>query len=441
MKKNRVTLLLLIFIVVWMAVEIPAPAQSARMRWEMKNQIRQDKFDLILPEVMRENNIDMWITMMKEGNYGPLYEDFGRGYISDKGFYIFTDRGGHRIERAALGVNGYMIQKSGAYDIFGSADDLKKFVRERDPKRIGINISETIGSADSLTHTGYLYLKKTLGEPYAGRLVSAEKLVSDFRSRRVASEIVAFGRAGMISKEIAERALSNEVIVPGKTQLQEVAWWILEELQRRHLGTSFDMPSIYITGRKGIEAVSNERIIRRGDVIMIDWGIGLMNFYTDMKRTAYVLREGEKGLPKGIKNAFDRAVKVRDTIRRNIKPGKTAGETLNMLNQKIAEMKGFSVMKKFNQPYNTPTTDVIVGCHSVGNWGHGIGPSIATFNPVRMNFEIRPTNMFVIEFFAYTPVPEWGGAKLRVPLEDDAIVMENGVNWLYPVQDRILLIR
>ena len=58
-----------------------------------------------------------------------------------------------------------------------------------------------------------------------------------------------------------------------------------------------------------------------------------------------------------------------------------------------------------------------------------------------MNFVIKPTNMFVIEFFAYTPVPEWGGKKLRIPLEDDAIVMENGINWLYPIQDRILLIR
>ena len=67
--------------------------QEARLRWEMMNQIRRDKFDLILPKVMKENNIDMWITVMKEGNYGPLYEDFGRGYISGVGYYIFTDTG------------------------------------------------------------------------------------------------------------------------------------------------------------------------------------------------------------------------------------------------------------------------------------------------------------------------------------------------------------
>jgi len=136
--------------------------QEARRRWEMMNQIRRDKFDIILPQVMRENNIDMWITVMREGNYGPLYEDFGMGYVSDFGFYIFTDRGEDRIERAVLGISGYLLERCGAYDIFGSAGDLKKFVTERDPKRIGINISETIGPADCLSHTGYHHLVNTL---------------------------------------------------------------------------------------------------------------------------------------------------------------------------------------------------------------------------------------------------------------------------------------
>ncbi len=417
-----------------------AQAQEARQRWEIMNQIRRDKFDIILPKVMRENKIDMWITVMREGNYGPLYHDLGGGYVSDFGYYIFSDRGGDRIERIVLGIGGYEIQRCGAYDTFGPTIDLKKIVSERDPKRIGVNMSERIGAADSLTHTCFLHLVKTLGKPYADKLVSAEKLVSDFRSRRVASEIVVFGQAGEISREIAERALSNEVITPGMTALEDVAWWIRDQLLDRGLEASFALPSIYITGPNGIEAVSSERIIQRGDLIMIDWGVGLMNFYTDMKRMAYVLREGETKAPPGFQNAFDQATKVRDVIRKNIKVGLTAAETLEVLNQKVEEA-GFAIMKEFNKPTETDKTEVIIGCHSVGNWGHGIGPSIAWFNPLRLTFKIQPTNMFVIEFFAYTAAPEWGGKKVRIPLEDDAIVTENGIEWLYPIADRILLIR
>ena len=99
-------------------------------------------------------------------------------------------------------------------------------------------------------------------------------------------------------------------------------------------------------------------------------------------------------------------------------------------------------MEEFNQPTDDPKNiDVIIGSHSVGNLGHGIGPSIAWFNPERLTYMIKPTNMFSIELFAYTAIPEWGGKKLRIPFEDDAIVTERGVEWLYPVNQKILLIK
>jgi Xaa-Pro aminopeptidase len=423
----------------------PAPpaleAQESRFQWDRLCQIRQEKFDLILPEAMRENGIDMWITVQKEGNYDPLYEDLGRGYTGSIGYYIFTDRGEDRIERAAFGVSGGMLTDCPSYDMVEGSVDLGAFVAQRDPARIGVNRSEAIGAADGLSHTEYLHLVEELGEPYASRLVSAEKLISDFRSRRVASEIVAFGEAAEITRRLWERALSNEVITPGVTALEDVAWWLWDRMRERGMDSAFDMPSVYITGPEGIEAVSNERIVQRGDVLMIDGGVCHLNMCTDVKRIAYVLREGEGEAPESIRHAFDRAVDVRETIRRTIRPGRTAGETLQELYRQVDAMEGFRAMEEFNRPFGGETTDVYIGAHSVGNLGHGVGPSIAAFNPQRMTYEIRPTNLFSIEFFAYTPIPEWGGRKLRVPFEDDAIVTERGVEWLYPVKDRVLLIR
>ncbi|HEX2446302.1 MAG TPA: M24 family metallopeptidase [Vicinamibacterales bacterium] len=427
---------LLLFMNLWAT---PSPAQEARRRWEQMCQIRKDKFDLVLPQAMRDNGIDMWLVMMKEGHYDPLYDDLGRGYPGRVGYYIFTDRGGDRVERAALGIDGYMLEACGAYDIVGGELDVKKFVAERAPKRIGVNMSDEIGAADGLSHAAYLELTKGLGEPWTSRLTSAEKLVSDFRARRVASEVSAFSEAAHLSRLIAERALSNEVIDPGATTLEDVAWWMQDRLLERGVTSAFDMPSVYITGPGGIEDVSNRRVIQPGDLVVIDWGICLMNFCTDVKRLAYVLKPGEGAPPAGIQNAFNQALKVREIIRRTIKPGPRADEMLKTLNQKVAEA-GFAIMETFNKTTDTPKTEVIIGCHSVGNLGHDIGPSIAWFNPLRLTFEIRPTNMFSIEFFAWTPAVEWGGKKVRIPLEDDAIVTERGVEWLYPVNNRILLI-
>jgi Xaa-Pro aminopeptidase len=414
---------------------------EAQNRWDLMNQIRQEKFDLILPEVMRENKVDMWITVNREGFEDPLTQDFGKGYVLSYGYYIFTDRGGDRIERAALGIGTYLIERNGAYDIVAQDFDLQEFVSSRDPQVIALNYSENIGAADGLSHTSYRKLTEMLGEVYAQRFVSAEKLTSDFRSRRVATEIAAFARAGEMSRQIAERAFSNEVITPGKTTLAEVAWWMHEQQFEQHLGTSFGMPSVYITGPDGFVALSDDHVIQRGDFIAIDWGVGYLNLFTDMKRHAYVLKEGETELPASIQKAFDNGRAVRDILKNNIKAGKTAAETYEIVNAKINE-SGFYIMEKFNSPTADPErVDVIIGCHSVGNLGHGIGPSIAWFNPQRMKYMLHPGNLLSIELFAYTAIPEWGGKKLRIPLEDDAVLTRRGIEWLYPVNQRVLLIR
>ncbi|MBI2797046.1 MAG: aminopeptidase P family protein [Gemmatimonadetes bacterium] len=421
----------------------PLAAQApneARLRWERLCQIRREKFDRILPEAMRENGIDMWIVAMKEGHYDPQWELLGRGYVGDVGYYVFTDRGGDRIERAVLGIDDHHVKACGAYDLPDAPNDLPAFVRARNPRSIGLNMSEEIGRADGLTHTLYLHIVKTLGPDYASRIVSAEKLVSDFTSRRVASEIVAFGEAGEMGRQLLERALSNEVITPGRTTLADVSWWLEEQMQQRRLGTSFEVPSVYITGPGGVEATSTDRVIQRGDLVMIDYGVGYLGMWTDQKRIAYVLREGETQAPPWLQRAFDQALAIRDIIHRTLKPGKTAQETLALLEAAIAK-GGFRKAAAFNRIAGDDATEFFIGCHSVGDWGHGLGPSIAFFNPRRLLFEVKPTNLFSIELFAWVPADAWGGKKVRIPLEDDAIVTSRGVEWLYPVNQRLRLVR
>src|SRR5918996_421918 len=369
----------------------------------------------------------------------PLWEDMGRGYVSGVGYYVFADRGRDRIERAALGPSGYLIEQSGAYDILAPASTLPALVKERNPKRIGVNMSDEIGPADGLSFTMHRQLVQTLGEPYASRLVSAERLVSEFRSRRVASEIVAFGEAAGIANQLTERALSNDVITPGKTTLEQVAWWLQDRLLERGLGSEFDMPSVYVTGPEGIAATSNSRIIQPGDVMMIDWGVQLMNFGTDVKRVAYVLKPGETAPPRSIQNAFDKALTVRDVVKKAIKVGVRADETMKAMDAAL-RAAGFGVIE-FNKPNADDKTDVVYGFHPVGNTGHDIGPSLTTWQPLQTTFTMHDNHMFSFEYFAYTPIAEWNGAKLRIPIEDDAILTDAGIQFLHPANYRLLIIK
>lgn len=439
---------------------------EARARWEMLNLIRREKFDIILPKAMRENQIDMWIHVMREGNPDPLAIDLG-GHstlvqlVHQTGYFIFTDRGGDRIERAVLGGYEAMLRHSGVYDIFGPAEDLRQFVAERDPKRIAVNMSDWLAVADGLSYTGYLKLVKALGEEYAERLVSAEQLITDFRTRRVTSEIVAYGQLGEITRQLLERALSNEVITPGVTTLEDVSWWMEDQVLARGIGSPFFGPAygprvLHSTISEESEYQLSQYVIQRGDLLKYDIGFSLMNLGTDFKRIAYVLQEGETAVPPGIQNGWDQALKARQVIRKNIKVGRTAGETEKIIGSALEEagftyihltinpsFGGFPSLEPEEHPIYPGETWVSIDCHCVGNTGYGnfaSGPSMAGFRQDRAGLTIKPNNLFAFEFIAATTIPEYGGWKVAFTIEDDAIVTEDGVQWLYPPNSRILLI-
>jgi Xaa-Pro aminopeptidase len=338
------------------------------------------------------------------------------------------------------------LVESGIYDIFGRIRDLKSFVTERDPQRIGINITtakelfppEGRHLSDGLSHTDYINLKKALGEPYASRFVSAERLISDFRSERVAGEIIEFSKIAHITQKLIERALSNEVITVGMTTMNDVCWWLEEQRQSCGLEKGWH-PTVFLSPPDGIEIANEDRVIQPGDVLQIDYGIGRNNFFTDLKRFAYVLKEGETEAPPGIQKAFEESRKIRELVKRNVRSGKTGREQLDNLKRLVTEA-GY-VYTEEEHPSSVEGIEVNIGMHAAGNLGHDVGASLFEIYPVRTEYEIRPNSIIAFEFIVFTPAAEWGGNKVPVCVEENALITEHGIEWIHPPQNSILVIR
>jgi hypothetical protein len=203
-----------------------AEVQEAEALREWNHRIRREKFDLILPAIMRENDVDMWIHVMREALPDPFgAEELG----STSGVFVFTDSGEGRIERAVLGRrwgdshagetwrvtwNTRTVEESGAYDIIQEPvlvkqppggpeteydyrfEGLDEFVAERNPQRIAVNFKQELGPYptttrvhDGLSHTDYLLLTEELGQKYADRIVSSERLMMAYVARPVPSEV------------------------------------------------------------------------------------------------------------------------------------------------------------------------------------------------------------------------------------------------------------
>ena len=458
MQKTRILVLL-----AYLTTALDATAQEARARADLLDLIQREKFDIVLPGAMRDNGIDMWIHVIRDGDPDALALDLG----GTAGYFVFTDRGGDRIERAVLAGRGQGMYTSGAYDIFAWSDwdawypanestELRQFVQERDPERIAVNTSAWLAAADGLSHSGYQRLVETLGRKYADRLVSSENLITDFRVRRVQSEIVAFANAGEMTRRILEQALSREVITPGITTGEDVFWWVRDQLLVRGLTSSFgrSMPRvIHSTVAEPSEYRSSQYAFQRGDLLSFDMGVKYLNFGTDMKRNAYLLGEGATSVPGDIQHAWDEGRRARDIMRQNIKVGRTAAETLEAMVGALEEA-GFAytpfvndgatdrqIVESFDR---LDVTGISIDCHVVGNTGNSqvaVGPSIAPFRKGRANLVIQPNNIFSFEFIIHRAMPSFGGRRLRINFEDNTIVTAHGVELLYPRNERILLIR
>ena len=345
-----------------------------RSRWERLDLIRREKFDFVLPKALRDNNVDMWIHTVKLGNPDPLFKDLGTGftllspqpYNGSSVYFIFTDKGEERIERAIIGAEA--LYGDGGYDIISEEMNLKNFVSERDPKRIALNMSGMFAVADSLSHTSYLSLLEILGEPYSNRIVSAENVISDYRGRRVIREIVEFGQLGEITRLMIERALSNDVITPGITTLQDVAWWTKDQILKLGIEPIFErlfMPKIlYSTLSTLSETSSPNYVFQKGDLFQFDFGFEAMNMGTDIKRTAYILPKGETTVPRGVQHAWDEGLRARKILRESIKVGQTAGQTLEIMGK------------------NFEDAGLIIRCAVSGRNPHIEGPASISLSPV-----------------------------------------------------------
>ena len=75
--------------------------------------------------------------------------------------------------------------------------------------------------------------------------------------------------------------------------------------------------------------------------------------------------------------------------------------------------------------------------------GRGLSPEVVAMISEHKNEPawMRQRRLKALEYFRARPLPEWGGKKLRIPIEDDALLMEHGVQFVHSANYRLLVIK
>ena len=395
-----------------------------------------ERFETVLPELMRREGIDMWIMVTREYNNDPVFQSMAplTTYSSRRRtILVFYDRGGDEgVERLSIGRSDY----DGLFEVVRTHNDaqyegLRAVVEERDPETIGINVSTYWNHADGLTANERDMLQEALGPKYAARLTSAEMLAVGWLEVKLPGEADQYRYVMRVAHQIIAEAFSNKVIVPGVTTNEDVRWWMRQRVAEFGLGQWFH-PSINVQRRGGLpeEPSPHGVVIQRGDMLHCDFGIILLGYSTDTQHNAYVLLPGETEAPAGLKAGLAAANRLQDLNMEYATIGATGNEALAGA---LAQARREGLV-------------ATIYSHPIGYHGHGAGPPIGMTDyqdgvPVRGDALLRPNTWRSIELNARHNVPEWDGQSVRFALEEDAVLTTDGWRWIDGRQSEFYLIR
>jgi Xaa-Pro aminopeptidase len=412
----------------------------------------QYRLDSILPGLMRQNGVDMWLVDCREYNEDPVFFSI----VSPTTFacrrrtiYVFYDRGvGRPLERLALGgssqgglfeavrdtaanVQSVAVAGRGG-ELVGAGQWalLRRTVEQRNPRAIAIDVSQTHAFSDGLSAGEYEQLQQALGPELMARTRRAELLPLAYIAVRPPAMLDTYRRMQELAHDIIRRAFSREVITPGVTRTGDVAWWTRQRLNDLGLGTWFHTD--VDVQRRGADPDSlDNAVILPGDVLHIDFGISALGLKTDTQHMGYVLRPGEREPPEGLRRALANSNRLQDIVLAELRSGRTGNDILRAA---LAAMTAAGI---------TGT----VYSHPVGDHGHGAGPLIGLWDhqegvPGRGDVPVWPDTWFSIELEARTPVPEWNGQVVKSAQEEDAAVGADGVaRWVLLRQTAFHLVR
>jgi Xaa-Pro aminopeptidase len=397
------------------------------------------RLDTMLLPMMRRHKAGMWIVVNEEFHQDPLMHHIAPPlpYVGRRDFFIFTDQGGDKPE--CLAVVRYPEERlKNFFEVINppgreTAATLQRLARERNPQSIALNMGGGRGATGGLTHDAYKFLAETLGPEFSSRFVSAAPLITEYLDTRLPAELEHYRAAVLVTDILTRRALSNEVITPGKTTAGDVRWWMLQQVNNLGLTVWFQ-PDLRIQRQNAANSKTQQflsvadeaMVIQRGDVVHVDFGLDYLGLSTDWQKMAYVLRPGERDVPAGLKKAMLNTNRLQDLMFGIARPGMTGAEVFD---RTMAECQRQGI-------------EAMIYSHSVGAQGHALGAAIDFRRLSGGEAEyLREGAYTSIELNTSTPVAEWGGQKVTVMAEDDAYLTNTGWQWFRPRQTAFYLIR
>ncbi|NNM18695.1 MAG: aminopeptidase P family protein [Croceitalea sp.] len=408
------------------------------------DEILDDRFNDLLPQLMDETSIDMWVVISREYNEDPVLRTMlPAKWLNARRRTIlvfYRNKGKNSIEK--LAVARYDVGKniSSAWDKEKEPDQwsrLMQLIEERNPQKIGLNYSKDHNIADGLDKTDYDEFMDNLPNKFKSRVTTAEQLAVRWIETRTEREMVIYDQLVDITHDIIAEAFSEKVITAGVTTTSEVEWWMRQKVTDLGLETWFH-PTVDVQ-RTSEELVSHlysfsgrpeDTVIMPGDLLHCDFGISYLRLNTDCQELAYVLKPEETEAPSFLVNGLKDGNRVQDYLTQNMIEGRTGNQ---ILAKSLADAKAAGLRPA-------------IYTHPLGLYGHSAGTTIGMWDSQGgvmkddgENYPLNPNTVYAIELNTTITIPEWK-RDIRIMLEEAGFFGKNGFRYVNGRQTELLLI-
>ncbi|MEM9670008.1 MAG: M24 family metallopeptidase [Pseudomonadota bacterium] len=401
---------------------------DARSRMATENTMVAERLETLLPALMDETGLDMWLVINREYAEDPVYFTLvpQPAFAARRTTILMFHRTKEGVDK--LTVNRYPLGEpyESAWeggDLDAQWQALAELIEEKNPQRIAVNVSRDWPVADGLTEALHERLKDVLPRTLDVRLVSSEDLIVRWAETRTETELEVYGHIVALARMVIGEAFSAKVITPGVTTTDDVAWYIRQRFEDLNLPPWF-MPNVNLQ-RVGTDCTlenpfcSEKGVIRRGDVLHTDVGVCYLKLCTDTQEMGYVAQLGETGVPEGLVSALAIGNRWQDHLTSSYEVGLTGNEVLA------------KTIEKCRQEEMICSTYT----HPIGFFGHAPGPTIGMWDnqgdtPIRGDWPVHANTCYAIEGNIKAPVPEWGDQFVQIKLEQDACFDGETVTYL-----------
>tara|TARA_X000000368_G_scaffold401888_1_gene375203 strand:+ start:655 stop:1986 length:1332 start_codon:yes stop_codon:yes gene_type:complete len=412
---------------------------SLKERARVIEEIQKDRFDNLLPKLMEETGIDMWVIITREYNEDPVIKTLlPPTWLNARRRTILAfhyDKKSKDLEKVAIARYSFGKNIPSIWNKEEEPNQMKalaKFIEEKNPEKIGLNFSDHFALADGIVKTDYELFLDNLPSKLSKRVVSAEELAIRWIETRTEKEMIIYDQLVEITHGIINEAFSTNVITPGVTTTDDVVWWMREKVKKLGLKTWFH-PTIDVQRNENsdlyaFDGESKFDIILPGDLIHCDFGITYLTLNTDCQELAYVLKPDEIEAPDYLVKALDEGNRVQDIFTDLFEYKKTGNQIL-----KEALEQGR------NEGYRPQ-----IYTHPLGTYGHSAGTTLGMWDsqggvPFTGDFPMNYNTVYAIELNTKVFIKEWN-KDIRVMLEEAGVFEETGFRYVNGRQTELILV-